>query len=183
MQISLEQLQQCVPLCPPALLAQYYPYISSALAEFEINTAPRIEAWIAEVEWECNSFRELTEASDGKAYEGRASLGNTEPGDGPKFIGRGAIQLTGRANYAKASAALGVDLVNQPELAATPPVAFRAACWFWQSHGLNELADEDTQDAFDTITRRINGGLSGKPYRDHNWLHCKAVLAPPVLAQ
>ena len=133
-------------------------------------------AWLAQCLFESDSFREMTEQTNGLQYEGRLDLGNTQQGDGPRFIGRGVIQLTGRKNYARASEALGVDLLDQPELAATSGVAFRSAGWYWKSRGLNELADQGTQDAFDTITRRINGGLNGKPFRDANWRRCLAVL-------
>lgn len=174
--IALEQLSKCVPACPGTLLSACYAYLAQAFEEFEINTPARQAAALAQMAWESNSFRDMTERSDGKCYEGRRDLGNTYPGDGPRFIGRGVIQLTGRANYAAASKALGVNLEDNPEQASSLPVAFRSAGWYWKAHGLNELADQGTPDAFDRITRRINGGLNGKAGRDANWIRCKAVL-------
>jgi putative chitinase len=122
------------------------------------DTALRLAHWLAQCAHECDGFRALTEYASGAAYEGRADLGNTQPGDGPRFRGRGLIQLTGRANYAAAGLALGVDLLSAPEVAAQPAMAVRTACWFWQTHGLNPLADADNVEA---ITRRINGGVNG----------------------
>src|SRR5262249_59072227 len=83
-------------------------------------------------------------------------LGNTQPGDGFRYRGRGPIQITGRANYEKYGDLLGVDLVGNPDLAATPQFAFSTAGLFWKLNGLNELAD--VQD-FTPITQRVNGGL------------------------
>ena len=91
-----------------------------------------------------------------------ARLGNTQPGDGKRFKGRGPIQVTGRFNYAKYGALLCVDLVQKPELAAAPEFAFATAGLYWQSNGLNELADAGD---FIKITRRINGGTNGLPDR------------------
>jgi putative chitinase len=91
-----------------------------------------------------------------KVYSGR--MGNTEDGDGAKYIGRGLIQLTGKENYANCGSAIGVDLVANPDLLATPKYAALSAGWFWNRKGLNALADADD---LDTITKRINGGLIG----------------------
>jgi putative chitinase len=91
-----------------------------------------------------------------KVYSGR--MGNTEDGDGAKYIGRGLIQLTGKENYANCGSAIGVDLVANPDLLATPKYAALSAGWFWNKKGLNAFADADD---IDTITKRINGGLIG----------------------
>ena len=93
-----------------------------------------------------------------KVYGGRADLGNTEDGDGWRFHGRGVIQLTGRANYKTCGDAIGVDLINAPELLLEPQNAVLSAGWFWNKRGLNSLADN--QD-WETMTKRINGGTLG----------------------
>ena len=98
------------------------------------------------------------EYASGKAYEGRRDLGNTQKGDGARFRGRGLIQLTGRANYTAASKALGEPYALDPELVERFPAAAIVSGWFWQTHGLNELADKDDVKA---VTRRVNGGLNG----------------------
>lgn len=89
---------------------------------------------------------------------GAKNLGNTEPGDGWKFRGRGYIQLTGRSNYRKASAVIGVDLIENPDFASSPVGAALTAGWFWDSNKLNIFADEHDWVA---LTKRINGGTIG----------------------
>ena len=91
-----------------------------------------------------------------KVYSGR--MGNTEDGDGAKYIGRGLIQLTGKDNYKAFGEAIGEDLVANPQLVEEPRYAALSAGWFWNKRGLNALAD-----AMDitTLTIRINGGKIG----------------------
>lgn len=103
-----------------------------------------------------NQYERNPEKIANKVYGGR--MGNTEDGDGWKYIGRGLIQLTGKDNYAAASEALGEDLVSNPQLVEEPRVAALTAGWFWNKRGLNELAD---QMDIATMTRRINGGNLG----------------------
>jgi putative chitinase len=132
------------------------------MAEYGIDSKFRQCAFLAQTAHESGRFmyvRELwgpTEAQAG--YEGRADLGNTRPGDGSKFRGRGLIQVTGRHNYALASEALGLDLLTHPELLEEPENAARSAGWFWKGNGCNELAD---QQLFSAITRRVTGGTNG----------------------
>ena len=140
----------------------FEPYIAAAMEEFCIVTPLQQAAFLAQVGHESGGLRWLSElwgpTSAQQRYEGRADLGNTEQGDGYKFRGRGLLQTTGRSNYQRTGDALDVDLIANPELLATPELAARSAAWFWQEHGLNELADADN---FMTITRRINGGTNG----------------------
>lgn len=90
-------------------------------------------------------------------YGGR--MGNTNAGDGYAFRGRGFTQLTGRDNYTAASEALGIDLVNNPDMASDPEVAAKIATWYWQSRsGLSEAGKAGDIEA---VTKKINGGLNG----------------------
>lgn len=90
----------------------------------------------------------------GSLYEGRSNLGNNQKGDGPKYIGRGLLQLTGRANYTDYSKKLGIDLVNNPELATIPENSIRIACQYFKDRNLLEAADKwDLK----TITKKVNG--------------------------
>ena len=68
---------------------------------------------------ESDRYRVMEEYASGKAYEGRADLGNIFPGDGERFKGRGLVMITGRRNYADWSMRLGIDLVGRPPLAGT----------------------------------------------------------------
>ena len=99
-------------------------------------------------------------------YDGRADLGNTRPGDGARFAGRGYVQLTGRANYAKAGAKIGVDLTGNPDLALGLGVAAKvmrlgmAEGWFTGrklSSYLPTVAVPGTFAQFRDCRRIING--------------------------
>ena len=94
-----------------------------------------------------------------KVYLGR--MGNETPEDAAKYIGRGLIQVTGKEAYQHCGEALGVDLIANPELLEEPRYATLSAGWFWGKRGLNSLADEGTTNAFEVMTKRINGGLLG----------------------
>jgi len=93
-----------------------------------------------------------------KVYAGRMGNGTEETGDGWAYHGRGLIQLTGRDNYKNCGDALGLALITNPELLAMPKGACLSAGWFWNKHGLNELADAKD---FETMTKRINGVTLG----------------------
>ena len=114
--------------------------------------------FLGQVAHESGGFRYSEELASGAAYEWRRDLGNIYAGDGRRYKGRGFIQLTGRANYREAGRALGLDLINNPALAATDLNAARVAAWYWDSRELNSPAD---QGNFLEVTRRINGGTNG----------------------
>lgn len=109
-----------------------------------------------------------------KVYGGRMGNGDEASGEGWRYHGRGLIQLTGKANYQAAGEALGVDLVGDPNIVATPRFAALTAGWFWKTHGLNELADKAEHTA---ITKRINGGTLGLDDRIAHTNQALAVLA------
>jgi putative chitinase len=92
----------------------------------------------------------------GKVYNGR--MGNTSEEEAAQYLGRGLIQLTGKENYANCGTALGIDLVGNPTFLIEPKYAALSAGWFWNKKGLNSLADNGD---FETMTKRINGGLIG----------------------
>jgi predicted chitinase len=168
-----DELRQVMPNCAAAKRADYLPFIQQAMQEFDITSYLRETAFLAQLAHESGELRYMEEIASGAAYEGRASLGNTHPGDGKRYKGRGPIQLTGRANYTKYGQLLGLDLVNNPTIAATKEVGFRIAGQFWKLNGLNELAD---QQKFETITRRINGGINGLADRLKYYERAKKVM-------
>jgi len=92
----------------------------------------------------------------GKVYNGR--LGNTSEEEAAKYLGRGLIQLTGKENYEHCGLGIDADLLADPTLLLDPRYAALSAGWFWNKKGLNNLAD--AQD-YETMTKRINGGLIG----------------------
>jgi len=143
------------------------------MIKYGIDTTRRAAAFLAQIAHESGSLKYVEEIASGEAYEGRADLGNTQLGDGKRFKGRGLIQITGRATYKELSAELGYDFIAHPEDLEKPGPAAYSAAWFWDSRHLNRLADID---AFDKITRRINGGLNGIEDRRKHWRQCAAVL-------
>jgi len=144
-----------------ANIGKYTAPLLANMQQRSITTSLRQAHFLAQVGHESGELRYAEEIASGAAYEGRADLGNTQPGDGPRFKGRGLIQLTGRANYQQYGQAISQDLVNNGQwtrVATDPNLAVDVACWYWQTHNLNQYAD---QDDITTITRRINGGLNG----------------------
>jgi putative chitinase len=188
--ITSALLRAVAPKLAPAVAETYALTLAAAAEIYEINTPPRVAAFVAQLAHESGGFRYLSEiwgptaqqrrydpARPGQARNKLAErLGNTEQGDGSLFRGRGWIQLTGRANYAAASKALGLDLVSNPRLAQSPAIAARIAGWFWQSRRLNELADNVGLLAFNEITRRINGGTNGAAERRRLFFDALAAL-------
>ena len=167
--ISKEQLSKIYTACPIKRIERFLPHINATLEEFEINTLQRIRMFLAQIGHESGQLRYVRELASGEAYEGRRDLGNTTPGDGVLYKGRGLIQITGKYNYGLVSLALGLPLLKNPKLLEEDGPATRSAGWFWYKSNLNALAD---QGKFQLITRRINGGLNG--YADRYKLYQRA---------
>lgn len=165
--------------CSSAIARAEAPRAARAMVERGITTQHEAAAFLAQVLHESVYLRYFEEIASGEAYEGRRDLGNTQPGDGKRFKGRGPIQLTGRANYRAAGRALGLPLESNPALAARHDVGWRIAAWYWQARGLDAYAN-GTQSGFDQITRRINGGFNGKASRDTIWRRIRRVDVRPV---
>ena len=144
------------------------------LDDYEINTKLRIAHFMGQVTHECAGFRTTEEFASGAAYEGRSNLGNIHPGDGKRYKGRGLIQLTGRDNYRKIGAKLGLPLEDNPELAAEPLISLKIACEYWKHRRINAAADRD--DLL-KVTRLVNGGLNGLEDRRKYYRKAKRALA------
>ncbi|MBT0622996.1 glycoside hydrolase family 19 protein [Pseudomonas fluorescens] len=182
MAITLSQLVQILPGARP-VAGLFLSALNTAMSRFQIGQPKRIAAFLAQVGHESGELRYVRELGSDQylsKYDTgtlAARLGNTPEadGDGQKYRGRGLIQITGRRNYLACSQALFGDdrLLGQPQLLEQPQWACESAAWFWQSNGLNELADKDQ---FTTITRRINGGLNGLEDRLQVWARAKSVL-------
>ena len=169
MEINQSQLLQAVPFLYKPRLDEFVASFNMWAIHFGINTPMRIAHYLAQVFHESGSLRYAEEIASGAKYEGRKDLGNTFPGDGVKYKGRGFIQLTGRANYTafKKSEFCTADIVANPKKVAEFPLNQVASMWFWQTHKCNEWADRDNVDR---VTRIINGGTNGLTQR-------KALLA------
>jgi predicted chitinase len=174
MSLTLKQLRTVMPNLTSAKANLYLPHINSCLLEFEIDTELRVCHFLAQLAHESAELRYFQEIASGKAYEGRKDLGNTQKGDGVKYKGHGAIQITGRANHKACGEALGLDLINNPLLITLPEHTFRAAGWYWASRGLNALADRNDIRA---ITKKVNGGFNG--LEDRMKYFARAIKAIP----
>ena len=174
--MTSDQLRAIMPLAGMRTQVFAIP-LNEAMAEFHIDTAQRQAAFIAQIAHESGQFRYTRElwgpTIAQTRYEGRTDLGNVEPGDGKRFMGRGLIQITGRSNYVKCGFALGLDLTAHPEILEEPESACRSAAWFWFNADLNRYADADD---FAGLTRRINGGLNGLDDRKHFWARARKEL-------
>ena len=148
--------------------------LQATLEAYEINTRLRIAHFLGQT---CHEFRGLSH--DGGICQ-RLCLrrpqgsGNVKKGDGRRYKGRGLLQLTGRANYAEYGKALGVDLENNPAMAAEPALSLKIACEYWKRRKLNADCDRDDIRA---TTKRINGGFNGLEDRSNYIRKAKETLA------
>lgn len=180
--------QQLIKIMPDARAQAgvFIPALNTAMSRYRIDTPKRIAAFLAQVGHESGQLRYVRELGSeqylSKYDTGTLAvrLGNsTQPdGDGQKYRGRGLIQITGHDNYLRCSLGLFGDerLLALPELLEQPQWAAQSAAWFWAQNGLNELAD---RDQFNSITRRINGGLNGLQDRLQFWARAREVLCQP----
>ena len=168
---------------------QWIEPLNETFEKYQINTPKRQACFLGQALHESGGFKNLTEnlnySAQGlmrtwpsrfpdidtaekyehnpakiadKVYSGR--MGNTEEGDGAKYIGRGIFQLTGKENYANCGLGLGVDLLGNPDWLATPKYATLSSGWYWNKKNLNQYADTNPMD-IETMTKRINGGTLG----------------------
>lgn len=127
--------------------------------DYGVSSSPLVLAhFLAQACQETGNFRWFEEIASGAAYEGRVDLGNTVPGYGVRFKGRGIFQLTGYTNYVIYSRKTGIDMVTDPTRAAHPDISVLTACVYWVDH---KLTDAAAADDIEKVTRGINGGLTG----------------------
>lgn len=164
MELTVPVLSRICQYAPVKRLVSIAGPLNACLEAAEATTPLRAAMLVAQLAHESAEFKYAEELASGDAYDLAvnprlaAKLGNTRPGDGRKYKGRGWIQLTGRRNYVAAGASLGLQLEAYPQLASDPLIAARVAAWFWREHGCNATADAADVEA---CTRLINGGLTG----------------------
>jgi len=144
-----------------------------------IKDLTELAAFLAQCAHESHNFKSMVEyggSLDFRKYDIKfnpkkaRTLGNTKPGDGAKYKGRGYIQLTGKYNYRQAGKVLGLDLVNEPELAEKPEIAAKIAVWFWQQRVQPKVDNfNDTK----SVTKPINPGLNGLEDRKEAFIDFK----------
>jgi len=174
------------------LMPELVSWINHFCPAYEIDTAQEFAHFLAQACHESDYFKTTQEYASGKAYEGRADLGNTQAGDGVKFKGRGIFQTTGRANYLQLGITKGDGslFVNDPKLLELPENAVWSACEYWKSRGLNDIANHSDTDKLNKkykgniiqvspveyISLRINGGYNGMEERKKFYQRAKSVL-------
>ena len=143
-------------------------------AKAKLTMPHRLVQYLAQIEHESSDFKYDREiwgpTPTQNRYDTRIDLGNTPEvdGDGFKYRGHTAIQITGKANTGEfrdwcksvslANDPIVPDFVENPELMNTDPWEGVGPIWFWMTRGLNRYADEGN---IEMITRKINGGLNG----------------------
>lgn len=176
MSLTAVQLKSIAIYMSDERVAKFLDPINKAMDKFGIASPAAQAMFLAQLMHESGECRYVLELASGTAYEGRHDLGNTQTGDGVRFKGRGLIQITGRTNYGLVGKALGIDCVTTPSLLEQPENAALSAAWFWATHGLTQIAEQNTDDAFKLVTKRINGGYNGLADRLGYWARAKKVL-------
>lgn len=196
-----EQLAQIIPNNP--YIAEWYDAVSRILPDYEINTVPRVAAFLAQCAHESANFTALKENLNytaaslsrvwpsrfppaiaeqyahnqemiaNRAYCDRMGNGPEESGDGWRYAGKGLIQLTGKDNYTRFAESIETPVEQLPEYLGTFEGAVQSACWFWETNGLNQFADAG--DIL-TLTKRINGGTLGLEERTQHYQHAIQVF-------
>lgn len=142
-----------------------------------LDTGLRLAHFLAQSGHETLGFTRMVEiwgpTPAQRRYEGRTDLGNVRAGDGYRYRGRGVLHVTGRDNYRRFGAIVGVDIESQPERAAEPAIAMALGGAYWTSRRINAAADRDDVEA---VTRLVNGGLNGLDDRIKRLARAKALL-------
>ena len=174
------------------LMPDLTEWMNKTCPDYEIDTPQEYCHFLAQACHETDHFRTLREYASGRAYEGRIDLGNTQPGDGVKFRGRGIFQTTGRANYLQLGIKQGRRdiFINSPELLEQPQYAVWSACEYWRTRGLNDAANHANNDILkkkyrgnvidvspvEFISITINGGYNGMDERKKYYAIAQSVL-------
>ena len=135
-------------------------YLQGVLVGNGITDPTKLAAWMAQCKQESGGFIYLKELASGAEYEGRKDLGNTSPGDGVKYKGRGFIQCTGKDNYASMSKYFERDLINQPELVEQLELAAKSVLWFFNVYKAGRTKSVNWGDVV-AVTKIVNGGING----------------------
>jgi putative chitinase len=157
--------------------------LNTILPKYGIDSYVRLAAFFGNCGIETDYFKTTIEYASGDAYEGRKDLGNTQPGDGRRFKGRGLSQTTGRFNYEAVQKAigakLGIDIMKTPELLGDVDIAVESACIFWQDHNLNAYADRGEFKQLSGIVNRGSAKLTPLQWPKRNDLYIKCLRLIP----
>lgn len=151
--------------------------LNACLWRFGITTPARIRHFLAQVGHESGGLRWMKELASGEAYEGVAKLGNTQPGDGPRFKGAGAIQLTGRFNYQRFA-----DFMRDPKIMqgvdyVAERYPFAASGFWWQDNAINSFIDQGASCR--QVSAKVNGKDPANGLAEREAYFTRAVAAIP----
>jgi predicted chitinase len=156
MPLTDEQIAEAVRI-PVKNVRENWPYLKAALTAVGVTDRNSMLAVLA-ISARESAMTPILEFASGQAYEGMTGIGNTQPGDGVRYKGRGYIQLTGRSNYRYYGAKIGVDLENNPDLALRPDVAAKIAAAYWKDRGIPAAAQVGDWRA---VNRKVAGNDTG----------------------
>ena len=191
MNITAEQFRQLAyPNMPAALIHTWAEKLSAALAGSHIDTPLRASHFMAQALQESGRFLYTEEIwgptpqqlkyDPASGSQLSKELGNTHPGDGYLFRGRGVFETTGRGNYHLTGQRLGIDLEAHPEKMSEIGVGSLGACDFWTHHGLTALADRGGLAQVTPITRLVNGGYNGLLERQQFYRQAAKLFGAPI---
>lgn len=182
MKLTLDQLNKIFPAGAKAgRNAKFLDGINTTIERSNLSTVNRVAGFLSQIGVESEEFLYVKELGN-NAYLSKYDtgslakrLGNTPEadGDGQKYRGRGLIQVTGHDNYRDCGKALGLDLLNNPELLEQPLYAVESAGWYWDSRKINAACDADD---IVRITKLVNGGTNGLDRRKAYYAKAKQVL-------
>lgn len=185
--ISVEDVAMIFPFTPRPPIRRHLPHVLAALRDRGLTTGPLVLAALATIRAETEGFVPIAErpsrfnTSPGGApfdrYDGRADLGNQGPPDGARFKGRGFVQLTGRANYARFGEAIGLGrtLLDEPDLACEPAIAARLLAAFLAA--VRPRLDRALAKGDLAAARRlVNGGSHGLDRFSDAWRRGRPIL-------
>ena len=178
------------------LLPELAEYMNYWFPLFDIDQKGEYCHFLCQAAHETDSFNTLEEYATGKAYDGRADLGNIKVGDGIKYKGKGIFQTTGRGNYRalnpkwvlKAPDNIPVDFEETPKLLLKPVYAVWSACQYWDDRSFNDFANmpDDSKiyskklkrelSPLEYITWRINGAFNGFSEREKFYKRAKEII-------
>lgn len=175
--LTLNKMKGIMPRANDALLDRYYDLFVDTMPDYEIDKPLRIAHFLAQAGVECGDLRWMEELDSGEYLNGNDDLGNTEAGDGPRFKGRGLLQLTGRLNYTAYGDYCDRDFLtgtNSTLIATDANLAVDSACWYWTTlKNVNPLADADNVHA---VTHKVNGGYNDLDERKAHLRRAKCLL-------
>ena len=148
--------------------------MNACLRKFDITTPERIRHFLSQTAHESGGGRYMKELASGEAYEYRKDLGNTQPGDGPKYKGAGYIQLTGRANYQDFCNYMGDPRIMEGVDYVADNYPFTSAGFWWSNNRMNDLIDGGA--TVEMVTKRVNGGYNGLDDRKKYYAKVKEVI-------